>query len=156
MLPWLVGPTLATPLQVAAQEMLLITNQHFPIGCDAPLPLPTWLAISEMLLYTSPQTRGHLYQVWHQHHDTAWEWERVGLSGPEGVRVELFLGHCSTSWTRECTEWEKGREGELKGAIYMYSRVFGCQYMHAYMFVHLHMHQVCIHTQVCTVYLFPI
>jgi len=47
------------------------------------------LTSSEVLLYISPQTGGHMCEVWYQYHHTAWEWEKVCRSGPEGVRAEL-------------------------------------------------------------------
>ena len=47
------------------------------------------LTSSGVLLYISPQTGGHMCEVWYQYHHTAWEWEKVCPSGPEGVRAEL-------------------------------------------------------------------
>ena len=47
------------------------------------------LTSSGVLLYISPQTGGHMCEVCYQQHHTAWEWEKVCPSGPEGVRAEL-------------------------------------------------------------------
>ena len=47
------------------------------------------LTSSGVVLYISPQTGGHMCEVWYQYHHTAWEWEKVCPSGPEGVRAEL-------------------------------------------------------------------